>query len=445
MSDSNNSKSATSVPNTEDAMARLLLEQGLVDQTELDECVQVQKETTGGGGQTSLAGILVSRGYITPRQAQRIKSSLDGDKPVRQIPGFKSFEKIGAGAMATVYKATQISLDRVVAIKVLPRHLSRNPEFVERFYKEGQAAAKLNHNNIVQAIDVGEASGYHYFVMEYVEGVSLHEKMAHGTRYTEKESLDILLQICHALAHAHERGLIHRDIKPKNIMITPDGVVKLADLGLAREITDMRAAESEAGRAYGTPYYIAPEQIRGELDIDARIDIYSLGATAYHMVTGRVPFEGPNPSAIMHKHLKQELIPPDHLNNKLSVGMAEIIEMMMFKDRNDRYKSAKDVLMDLECIAKGEPPLLARERLNARLLTSLAEESSVSGQQIIEGPIPSSNTVKTKNKTKLRPRAGVPATPKTPKPSAKPSQVLIVLLIISIIVNVVLFILTVSK
>ncbi|NIA08100.1 MAG: protein kinase [Actinobacteria bacterium] len=444
MGDSNN-KSTTSVPNTEEAMVRLLLEQGLVDQTELDECVQVHKEIVDRNGQTSLAGVLVSRGYITPRQAQRFKSRLEGDRPVRQIPGFKNFEKIGAGAMATVYKATQISLNRVVAIKILPRHLSRNPEFVERFYKEGQAAAKLNHNNIVQAIDVGEASGYHYFVMEYVEGVSLHEQMAHGKRYTEKEALDILLQICHALAHAHERGLIHRDIKPKNILITPDGVVKLADLGLAREITDMRAAESEAGRAYGTPYYIAPEQIRGERDIDARIDIYSLGATAYHMVTGRVPFEGPNPSAIMHKHLKQELVPPDHLNNKLSAGMAEVIEMMMFKDRKDRYKCAKDVLMDLECIARGEPPLLARERLNARLLTSLAEESSFSGQQITEGPIPTSSAVraKSKSKTKLRPRAGLPAAPKSPKQSAKPSQVLILVLIISIIVNAVLFILTV--
>ena len=438
-----NNKSTTSIPNIDDALVRLLLEQGLVDQTEVDECLQAQKELVERDGQTSLAGVLVAHGYLTSRQAQRIKSRLEGDKPVSQIPGFKDFKKIGAGAMATVYKATQISLNRVVAIKILPRHMSRNPEFVERFYKEGQAAAKLNHNNIVQAIDVGEANGYHYFVMEYVEGVSIHEEMAHGKRYTEKEALNLLIQVCHALAHAHERGLIHRDIKPKNILLTPDGVVKLADLGLAREIADMRAAESEAGRAYGTPYYIAPEQIRGERDIDARIDIYSLGATAYHMVTGRVPFEGPNPSAIMHKHLKQELVPPDHLNNKLSAGTAEVIEMMMFKDRKDRYKCAKDVLMDLECINKGEPPLLARERLNTRLLSSLAEESSVSGAQVTEGPIPTSSAVKTKGKPKLRPRSGVPVAPKPGKETPKLSQVLILTLVISIIINVILIILTV--
>ena len=436
MSDNNNK---ISPPDTEGLLVRHLLEHGLVDKVELDECMAAQKAITDQNEQTSLAGILVARGYLTANQAERIKSRLEGDQPVRQIPGFQVIEKIGAGAMATVFKAKQISLNRIVAIKILPTHLSHNQEFVERFYKEGQAAAKLNHNNIVQAIDVGEANGYHYFVMEYIEGESIHEQMARGKKYTEKEALEIIIQVCQALAHAHERGLIHRDIKPKNIMITPEGVVKLADLGLGREIGDMRAADSEAGRAYGTPYYIAPEQIRGERDIDARIDIYSLGATAYHMVTGRVPFEGPNPSAIMHKHLKQELVPPDHINTNLSAGMAEVIEMMMAKNRNDRYKNAKDVLMDLECIAKGQPPLLARERLDAHLLTSLAEESSVSGQQVTEGPIPSGTAVKAKIKPQGRPVA---------KPVRQPiqtSQILILALVISIIINAVLIILVVFK
>lgn len=354
-------------------------------------------------------------------------------------------EKIGAGAMATVYRAKQISLDRIVAVKIMPKHLSRDEEFVERFYKEGRAAAQLNHNNIVQAIDVGEAGGYHYFVMEYVEGESIHEQMARGKKFTEKEALDIIIQTARALAHAHERGFIHRDVKPKNIMLASDGVVKLADLGLAREIADLRAAASEAGRAYGTPYYIAPEQIRGERDLDARIDIYSLGATAYHMVTGRLPFEGPNPSAIMHKHLKQELIPPDHVNTKLSAGIAEVIEMMMAKNRDDRYKSAKDMLVDLECIVKGESPLLARERLNAKLLTGLAEESSVSGQRVsIEGPIPTGDAIKAQAQAQAQAEAQTKAKPiSVQKPTATPvpvAPILIWALIISVIINVLLVI-----
>jgi len=301
MSDNNNNK--TSSENAQNALLRYLLGHGLIDQVELDECIQAQQAFTDQNDQTSVTGLLVSHGYLTPKQIERIKSRLEADKPLRQIPGFQMLEKIGSGAMATVYKAKQISLDRIVALKIMPKHLSRDREFVERFYKEGRAAAQLNHNNIVQAIDVGEAAGYHYFVMEYVEGESIHEQMSRGKEFTENEALNIITQTARALAHAHERGFIHRDVKPKNVMLASDGVVKLADLGLAREMSDLRAAASEAGRAYGTPYYIAPEQIRGERNLDARIDIYSLGATAYHMVTGRVPFEGPNPSAIMHKHL----------------------------------------------------------------------------------------------------------------------------------------------
>ncbi len=439
MSENNNNK--ISPKDSQNGLLHYLLGHGLIDQVELDECIQAQQALTDQNEQTSISGVLVAHGYLTSKQIERIKSRLEADTPLRQIPGFQMLEKIGSGAMATVYRAKQISLDRIVAVKIMPKHLSRDREFVERFYKEGRAAAQLNHNNIVQAIDVGEAGGYHYFVMECVEGESIHEQMARGKKFTEKEALNIIIQAARALAHAHERGFIHRDVKPKNIMLASGGVVKLADLGLAREMADLRAAASEAGRAYGTPYYIAPEQIRGERDLDARIDIYSLGATAYHMVTGRVPFEGPNPSAIMHKHLKQELVPPDHINTKLSAGIAEVIEMMMAKNRDDRYKSAKDMLVDLECIAKGESPLLARERLDAKLLTGLAEESSVSGQQVsIEGPIPTGDAVKAQARAKAE--TETKAKPiSVQKPTAAPvpvAPILILALIISIIINVLL-------
>src|SRR4029079_16332840 len=158
-----------------------------------------------------------------------------------QIPGYQLLHKIGKGAMATVYKARQLSLDRVVAVKVLPKRMSENPEFVDRFYKEGRAAARLSHNNIVQAIDVGSTPDeLHFFVMEYVEGKTLYDYMqpppvGDGRNFAEAEALDITIQIADALAHAHKRGLIHRDVKPKNIILTPNGVAKLTDLGLARD------------------------------------------------------------------------------------------------------------------------------------------------------------------------------------------------------------------
>lgn len=300
---------------------------------------------------------------------------------VQQIPGYQVVGKLGAGAMAVVFKAKQVSLDRLVAIKILPRKLSENAEYVERFYKEGKAAAKLNHPNIVQAIDVGEAHGYHYFVMEYVEGHTVGDELEEGKVFTEEQALDIIIQIARALEHAHRRGFIHRDVKPKNIMITKDRKAKLADMGLARDRSDVEAAETEAGKAYGTPYYISPEQIRGEMDIDFRADIYSLGATFYHMVTGRVPFTGDSPAEVMHKHLKENLVPPDHVNTSLSAGLGEVVEVMMAKDRRRRYGSTTDLLLDLEAIARGEPPLQARRQIDAGLLSELGSGQAVAEEE----------------------------------------------------------------
>jgi len=283
--------------------------------------------------------------------------------------------------MAIVYKAKQLSLNRTVAIKILPKRLSENPEYVERFYKEGQAAAKLNHNNIVQAFDVGEAAGYHYFVMEYVEGKTLHEDLSDGKVFAEDEALDIIIQVARALAHAHARGLIHRDVKPKNIMINPAGVAKLADMGLARETTDIEAAQTEAGKAYGTPYYIAPEQIRGEIDLDGRADIYSLGSTFYHLVTGRVPFMADDPSDVMRMHLREALIPPDHINTALSAGVSEVIEIMMAKRKENRYNNVEELLIDLEAVRNGQLPLRAHERFDVSELEQLEKGEIIEGKQ----------------------------------------------------------------
>ncbi|MCG3179427.1 MAG: Serine/threonine-protein kinase PknD [Phycisphaerae bacterium] len=349
------------MPHPDDTeLARLAVESKLARQEEVAAAQEARLAESQAGRVRPLAEVLVERQVLTPGQVERLAGEIETAKPSQQIPGYQILSKVGAGAMAKVYKARQLSLDRVVAIKVLPKKWSNDPEFVERFYKEGKAAAQLSHNNIVQAIDVGEAGGYHYFVMEFVEGHTVHDELVRNKVYSEKEALDIVIQMAKALAHAHERGFIHRDVKPKNIMLTKDRVAKLADMGLARQASDEEAARSEAGKAYGTPYYISPEQIRGEMDIDFRADIYSLGATAYHMVTGRVPFDGPTPAAVMHKHLKEELIPPDHINKSLSAGMAEVIEMMMARERHHRYKSTRELLQDLEAVAKGEQPMIAR-------------------------------------------------------------------------------------
>ena len=365
----------TTTPFDDSQIARLVVERKLCTPSELELVRQEQKSLAKKNKPIPLGELLCQHGFVTHTQISRLQMAMDEDsmyRPAQQIPGYQILSKVGQGAMAVVFKARQLSLDRIVAIKVLPKRLSENPEFVERFYREGRAAAKLNHPNIVQAYDVGEAGGYHYFVMEFIDGETVYDLLTDGKCVQEKEAVRIIAQTARALEHAHRTGLIHRDVKPKNLMLTKDGFVKLADMGLAREVGDYATATAEAGRAYGTPYYISPEQIRGDINIDARADIYGLGATFYHMVTGRVPFDGTTPSAVMHKHLKDALLPPDHVNKALSSGAGEIIEVMMAKDPERRYPSCHELIADLEAVAAGEAPFQARKNYDDRLLQTLA-------------------------------------------------------------------------
>ncbi len=376
--------------NIDTLIGRLVIDQGLATPEEVKHCLTLTRTEEGEVKDSeklssSLAQVLVNKEYVTKRQIARLREAIEAERSGSSISGYKILGKLGAGAMATVYKAKQISLDRIVAIKKLPKKFSSNPQFIERFFAEGRAAAQLNHPNIVQAFDVGNEGDLYYFVMEYVEGRSVHDDIVTHKRYKESEAVDIAIQVAEALEHAHNRGLIHRDVKPKNIMITKEGVVKLADMGLARAMSDVEAAEAEAGRAFGTPYYISPEQIRGEKDIGPPADIYSLGVTLYHMVTGSVPFEGKNPSSVMHKHLKSELVPPDHVNPKLSAGISEVIEMMMAKRVSDRYQNCADLLIDLRAIKRGEtPPLAHKDVFQADDLAQIAAEAQAAPSEIPE-------------------------------------------------------------
>ncbi len=361
--------------NLDTLIGRLVIDQGLATSDEVKHCKTMTRgEGDEGPSEKSLAHVLVDREFITKRQLSRLRESIEAERSGNKISGYKIIGKLGAGAMATVYKAKQVSLDRMVALKKLPEKFSQNPQFIERFFAEGRAAASLNHPNIVQAFDVGNEGDIYYFVMEYVDGRTVHEDIVEHKRFKEQLAVEIIIQVAEALEHAHEMGLIHRDVKPKNIMITKEGVVKLADMGLARAMSDVEAAEAEAGRAFGTPYYISPEQIRGEKEIGPPADIYSLGTTLYHMVTGAVPFEGKSPSAVMHKHLKSELIPPDHVNPKLSAGISEVIEMMMAKKVRHRYKNCSDLLVDLRALKDGDvPPIAHHDVMGEADLTALAQ------------------------------------------------------------------------
>jgi serine/threonine-protein kinase len=353
----------------EERLAHALISRGLVTREEVEP-----HRSTGpdGAGPQPFLVRLVKAGVLTQHQAKRALQELSALLH-QQIPGYLLISKLGQGSMGTVYKARQLSMNRLVAIKMLHPKLAAKQDLLSRLVREAHLAAKLSHNNIVNAIDVGSAGSLHYFVMEYVEGIALKHEVEKGKIYEEMEALDIVIQIAQALEHAHHRGLIHRDIKPANIILTSEGVAKLADLGMAREQSDEEIAKAEKGMTIGTPYYISPEQITGEEDIDGRADIYSLGATFYHMVTGQPPFPGTKIDAVLHAHLHKELTPPDHLNTKLSSGLGEVVEFMMAKNREQRYQKPEDLILDLECLLNSKPPKLARARIKASTLEALAE------------------------------------------------------------------------
>jgi eukaryotic-like serine/threonine-protein kinase len=350
---------------TEARFEQYVADRGLVTEDELKAARRLLNQCEAEGKSLALHEALVQVGALTPSQALRVMGSLKEEtvSPSIQIPGIQLLEKVGRGSQALVYRGRQVSVDRIVAVKVLLSKSARDPEARRRFVQEARSAAKLSHNNIVQAIDAGESEGYSYFIQEFVDGTTAFDLLKQGGRpIAEKRALEIVIQIAEALAHAHSRGFIHRDVKPKNIMLTKEGVAKLADMGLARHTSDAASALEEAGKAFGTPYYIAPEQVMGDPNIDFRADIYSLGATFYEMLTGRPPYTAPTPQQVMQKHVTGTLVPPDHLNPKLSAGTSEIVEVMMSKRPKDRYKTTEDLLVDLRSVASGEPPRIAREK-----------------------------------------------------------------------------------
>jgi serine/threonine-protein kinase len=278
--------------------------------------------------------------------------------PVKEIAGFRLLEHVGAGSNGIVYKAIQLSMNRPVALKILAERLATNKKFVERFMREARVVARLNHPNIIGGIDVGEENGLYYFAMEFADGRTVREMLERGGALDERQSMAIVMQIAKGLDQAYRVGLIHRDIKPDNIIITKNRVAKLLDLGLARESGEN---VGEAGKTFGTPNYISPEQARGDAVIDTRSDIYSLGATLYHMLTGQTPFQG-NPAIVMAKHISEK----PHELAKLVPGLhpetVELVETMMAKDPAERHQSPQELMDHVEGVLDRLDPAKAGQR-----------------------------------------------------------------------------------
>ncbi len=264
---------------------------------------------------------------------------------------YEIVEKIGEGGMAKVYKAKCNLLNRFVAVKILKNEYVNNKEFIAKFNSESQSAAKLSHPNIVNIYDIGIEGDIHYIIMEYIDGSTLKESILKNAPFDNAEIIKISSQIAAALTHAHKNKIIHRDIKPQNILITKDNRIKVADFGIARAVTD--ATVVNASNLMGTVHYASPEQLKGSL-VDERTDIYSLGVIMYEMATGQLPYDGEAPITVALKHMNEELIPPNLVNNKILDSLNSIILKTMDKTAAYRYASAQSLMKDLSISGSGQ-------------------------------------------------------------------------------------------
>jgi eukaryotic-like serine/threonine-protein kinase len=340
----------------------------------------VQAQTKG---QTvDLLDTLVGQQVLTATQAQELRAGLDtthmdtnyrptnGEAPgkngtsrpavakptaeltvydLRQLGDYRLLRRLGEGGMGAVYLGYQEGDHRHVAIKVLPEQLAGNQVAIDRFYREAKSGALLNHPNIARNLAAGQdkATGKHYLIMEFVDGPSALELLQRQGQLSVGDAVHIALDIARALEHAHSRNIVHRDIKPDNILITQSGVAKLTDLGLAKR-TDEASHLTAARQGFGTPYYMPYEQALNAKYADGRSDIYALGATLYHLVAGEVPFQGANHLEVVDKKNIGEFPPASSYNPAVPLALDDILAKMLARDPPDRYQTASELIVDLD-------------------------------------------------------------------------------------------------
>lgn len=360
---------------------------GLVSQEDLDRAAdELRRSLELGEGQDlpdeALAERLVAQGLITAYQADQLRSG----RTKFDLGPYLVTDWIGQGGMGQVYKAIHKVMGRECAVKVLPLNRS-TPEAIANFTREIRTQARLDHPNLVRAYDAGQDGKLHYFVTEYVPGTDLRRLIRQQGPLTIQQAASVIRQAAEALEYAHQRGLIHRDVKPGNILVTPEGVAKLSDLGLAGCLADSDE-DPRAGKIVGTADYLSPEQIRNPYEIRKVSDIYSLGCTLYYAVTGKVPFPGGTVASKARRHLDETPVHPRRINTEISEEFVDVIADMMEKDPEIRMQTAADVVARLEpwAIETGPLPsrILGRSPWTAPPVPTGNEETDVSATDLEE-------------------------------------------------------------
>ncbi|MHC4777113.1 MAG: serine/threonine protein kinase [Planctomycetota bacterium] len=345
---------------TESEMKLLIeaMKAGLLLPEKIQEGLNLQKELSDKGKNVPILNILVKKEFLS-RDAARCmvlehKLAASEEQPTFQpIKGYKLKKLLGKGGVARVFLAERASDGINVALKVQHPLQNLNKTFVERFINEARLLKEFDSPHVVKGLDYGESGELYYLAMELLEGESVQDRMDREGIFDEDTALFIIVQIAKALEYCQGQGILHRDIKPDNIMVTQKGGIKLCDLGFAKPIEENAEEEDTT---CGTPQYISPEQARGSGDVDIRADIYSLGATLFHMAVGEVPFAGDDSMEVMAKQILEDLSTSKHRN--ISMHMQYFVEKMMAKERDIRYQTARELIEDIETQIKGKKTLV---------------------------------------------------------------------------------------
>ncbi|RME78799.1 MAG: serine/threonine protein kinase, partial [Planctomycetota bacterium] len=334
-------------------LAKLAYKKGMITREILEAALQKLDSFEG-----SILDYLVQARYITSIQKENL---LKEREKLGKIGDYKILSLIGEGGMGKVFMALHQPTQNICAIKVLHNKLGKTPDFVKRFQREGRTGLLLEHPNIVKCLEMGKHNQSYFMAMEWVDGISLKERIEEQGPLSEEEALTILSKICHALAQAEDLGIVHRDIKAENILLTQKGEPKLADFGLVRH--EGNTTLTQTGTFMGTPSYISPEQAMGDKDIDIRSDIYSLGITLFYMLTGELPYQSDNPLSLCHKQIHEPMPDPRERNYRISEATTKLLWKMTEKDREKRFQSPREIIEAVkEILQKGDSSLLQAQQ-----------------------------------------------------------------------------------